>query len=71
MRTTVKASASSVLAVLTLTPLVAHKRIEPRYTLVKVGTSGGPNSVYNVFSLRNDGTVVGAANTPTPDPLGA
>ena len=70
MRTTVKVSASSVLAVLTLTPLVAYKRIEPRYTLVKVGTFGGPNSVYNVFSrmATNSGIIVGAANTADPDP---
>ena len=45
-------------------------RHQRRYKLVEVGTFGGPNSVYNVFSLiaRNDGTVVGAANTSTPDP---
>ncbi|MGH9549270.1 MAG: hypothetical protein ACRD3W_07845, partial [Terriglobales bacterium] len=45
-------------------------RHQRRYKLVEVGTFGGPNSVYNVFSLvaRNDGTVVGAANTSAPDP---
>ena len=41
-----------------------------RYRLVEVGTFGGRNSVYNVFTraVKNDGTVVGAANTSTPDP---
>jgi probable HAF family extracellular repeat protein len=41
-----------------------------RYKLIEIGTFGGPNSVYNVFSRigRNDGTVVGAANTDVPDP---
>src|SRR5205085_2447593 len=41
-----------------------------RYRLVQIGTFGGPNSIYNVFSLiaANDGTVVGAANTSVPDP---
>ncbi len=41
-----------------------------QYKLVDVGTFGGPNSVYNVFTRigRSDGTIVGAANTETPDP---
>ena len=41
-----------------------------RYRLVEVDTFGGPNSVYNGFShiARNDGRVVGAANTSSPDP---
>jgi probable HAF family extracellular repeat protein len=40
-----------------------------QYKLVDVGTFGGPNSVYNVFTRigRNDGTIVGAANTADPD----
>jgi probable HAF family extracellular repeat protein len=40
-----------------------------RYKLVEIGTFGGPNSVYNVFSriATNDGRVVGAANTADPD----
>jgi probable HAF family extracellular repeat protein len=40
------------------------------YRIAEVGTFGGPNSVYNVFSAmaRNDGTIVGAANTGRPDP---
>jgi hypothetical protein len=40
-------------------------RHHSRYRLVDVGTFGGSNSVYNVFTriATNDGRVVGAANT--------
>jgi probable HAF family extracellular repeat protein len=40
-----------------------------RYKLIDVGTFGGPNSIYNVFSriATDDGVVVGAANTADPD----
>jgi probable HAF family extracellular repeat protein len=40
------------------------------YRIAEVGTFGGPNSRYNVFSAmaRNDGTIVGAANTDQLDP---
>lgn len=39
------------------------------YRVAEVGTFGGPNSRYNVLSAmaRNDGTIVGAANTDQPD----
>ena len=42
-----------------------------KYKLIEIGTFGGPNSVYNVFSRigRNNGTFVGAANTADADPL--
>ena len=42
-----------------------------RYKLIEIGTFGGPNSVYNVFSRigTNNGTFVGAANTADADPL--
>jgi probable HAF family extracellular repeat protein len=45
-------------------------RHHQRYRLVDVGTFGGPNSVYNVFTriATDDGRVVGAANTAAPDP---
>jgi probable HAF family extracellular repeat protein len=41
-----------------------------RYRLVQIGTFGGPNSAYNGGTpiATNGGTVVGAANTSTPDP---
>jgi len=41
-----------------------------RYKLIEIGTFGGPNSAYNGGSriARNDGTIVGAANTSTADP---
>ena len=41
----------------------------PKYKLIEIGTFGGPNSVYNVFTRigRNDGTFVGAANTAETD----
>jgi uncharacterized membrane protein len=48
----------------------AHcNRHRTRYRLVEIGTFGGPNSNYNVFSRigRNDGTFVGFANTADPD----
>jgi len=53
-----------------VTSLVAQKITERRYTLVKVGTFDGPNSVYNVFSrmVTNSGVIVGAASTADPDP---
>jgi probable HAF family extracellular repeat protein len=40
------------------------------YRIAEVGTFGGPNSRYNVLSAmaRQDGTIVGAANTDQPDP---
>jgi probable HAF family extracellular repeat protein len=40
------------------------------YRIAEVGTFGGPNSRYNVLSAmaREDGTIVGAANTDQPDP---
>lgn len=46
----------------------AHRH-HTRYRLVEIGTFGGPNSVSNVLSRmgRNDGTFVGAANTPDLD----
>jgi len=49
------------------------KKQHPRYRLVDVATFGGPNSVYNVFTniANEEGVVVGAANTPTPDPFPA
>lgn len=42
----------------------------PRYRLVEVATFGGPNNAYNGGTpiATNDGTVVGAATTSTPDP---
>src|SRR4051794_15584030 len=41
----------------------------PRYRLIEIGTFGGPNSVYNVFSrIASNDAVVGAANTVEPDP---
>jgi len=51
--------------------LVAQQNIPKhhRYKLIEIGTFGGPNSVYNVFSRigRNDGTFVSAANTAEAD----
>ena len=39
------------------------------YHISEVGTFGGPNSRYNVLSAmaREDGTIVGGANTDQPD----
>jgi len=41
-----------------------------RYRLIEVATFGGPNNAYNGGTpiATNDGTVVGAATTSTPDP---
>lgn len=52
-------------------PLHAQQNASRRYRLFEVGTFGGPNSVYNVFSriATNRGVVVGAANTADPDPF--
>ena len=46
------------------------QRHQHRYRLVEIGTFGGSNSLYQGATriARNDGTVVGAANTSTPDP---
>ena len=50
------------------TPATATgSRPHARYRLVEVGTFGGPNS-FCASHIRNDGAVVGAANTSTPDP---
>ncbi len=41
-----------------------------QYTLIDLGTFGGPGSFvgFNVAAVNNQGTVVGGADTPTPNP---
>jgi probable HAF family extracellular repeat protein len=55
-----------------VTPAQAHAPAGYRYTLIDVGTFGGPQAdVGNGPYLNEAGTVVGTADTARPDPFGA
>jgi probable HAF family extracellular repeat protein len=68
-----------LLTMLTASPRLAAEKdpVErPRYILVDLGTLGGPNSFLDCCGavppvLNNRGTVVGGADTSTPDPHAA
>ena len=47
-----------------------HQTKHSHYKVIDVGTLGGPHSQFNFFSrvLNQQGTAVGGASTPIPDP---
>ena len=63
-------SLAALFAVLAIgTPLAAqdHPAKHKHYTLVDIGTFGGPHSQVNVINAR--GAVAGGASTSVPDPV--
>jgi probable HAF family extracellular repeat protein len=72
LRTAIRIVAGTVLTTMAFCALAQENAVHHRrYRIVEIATFGGPNSGYNVGTriATNDGTVVGGANTSTPDPF--